>query len=115
MLEWQQNESESTEMKKLIRERLIADLKHLAAGANGCPVGNEMALVHCMTTDGFARFAGAVKATWLTDENGYFFENMLFFDITDIEKWETFDTLADAIIAERKRIDAVNKAKESDQ
>lgn len=106
-------------MKKLNRDRVIADLKLLAAGANGGRVepDDDMFpnLQTCLTPKAFANFASAVQLEWFTGENGTALVSLFLFRLLDIEKWATYETLADAIIEERKRIEAIVKQKASEQ
>lgn len=98
---------------------MIADLKLMAAGANGGEVciDDDMfqSMQACMNPSAFSNFARAVKSEWFTDAMGYYFEPLFIFELGDIEKWSNFETLADAIIEERKRIDAVEKQKASEE
>lgn len=103
-------------MKKLNRERVIADLRLLAAGANGWFVEldeSDPPCIYCRLNPGeLSRLAWAVESVWFPEEDR---NSVGLFTIHDIEKWSTFETLADAIIAERKRLDAVAKQKASEE
>lgn len=97
-------------MKKLNRAKVIDELKLLAAGANGASVVLDddyfQRLQNALYPEQLARFANAVQDTFF----GEFTRNELqIFCITGIELWKDFDTLADAILAERKRLDAAKK------
>src|SRR5687768_8466990 len=95
------------------RDRLIADLELMAAGANGGPVvidenNDRPTIVHCLGLEPFARFYSAVSEQW--------FPNMSYSDLLGpfagmwaLPDWTDFETLADAIIKEQKRVAAVAK------
>lgn len=96
------------------RPQLIEELKLLAAGANGGEVMLDDQEFHCLQSAmypaAFGRFAASVKDRYFTDaESGKWEETFGLFGIVDIEKWTDFETLADAILAERQRLDQVKK------
>lgn len=101
---------------KLNRQKLISELQLLAAGANGWEVvldDDQFAnLQSAMNPADLARFATAVEQRWFDGNVGAYTQASRLFGISDIEKWETFETLADAIIEERKRLERVEKMRE---
>lgn len=94
---------------KLHRGKLIEELKLLAAGANGGEVSitKRRGIVAALRIPSMHSFRSAVvrryfHAEWRRCETPR--------SIGAIGKeWKTFETLADAVIAERKRLDAVKK------
>lgn len=98
-------------MKKLRRDKVIEDLKLLAYGADGCTFELDddefPCLQRVLSPAVFARFAFAVREVFLSE---YISSELLILDITSIADWSTFDTLADAIIKERKRLDSLASA-----
>lgn len=90
--------------KRLNRDRVIEDLKLLAAGANGGAVvlgGDRPTIPRYLDAGSKVSFCWAVGERWFPDDQ----YKCALFRITDLNKWSDFETLADAIIEERKRLD----------
>ena len=104
-------------MKKLRRDKVIEELKLMAYGANSgtFELSDDYefsAIFRVLGGASMAKFAYAVRDFYFAECD---FQQLCGFDITNIESWETFETLADRIIEERKRLDAIAKAtKETD-
>lgn len=92
-------------------KQLIAELKLIACGANGSPVVFDdnyfPNLQSAMYPAALANFAGAVAEQYFPDQK---WDDLLIFGIRHMEKWQTFETLADAIISEQKRLRAAKGA-----
>lgn len=91
-------------MKKITRAKLIEELRLLAAGANGGDVvltDDYSTLPAYLSSAAFQQFAWAVSMRYFQDTPNGEVGLML---VTNLEQWSTFDTLADAILEERKRI-----------
>lgn len=87
--------------KKLNVTKVEAELRLLAAGACGGDPGC-ISLADVGSSENFQRFARAVRQWWFKGGGGD-----VVFRPTDCTDWETYATLAAAIVKERARLDAV--------
>lgn len=100
-------------MKIPKRDRLIEDLKLLACGANGgaCELSEDWPYIQTILYPSqFEAFRLAVRDIYAPDATPYA-DMRGPFTFSSIDLWATFETLADAIIAERKRVNAIEKQK----
>ncbi len=91
----------------MTRKQLIAELKLIACGANGYSV-SVPARMHGVFPPGSVakRFLAAINETYLPE---LWFDDCLGSPVGNRDNWQTFETLADAIISEQKRLKAIKK------
>lgn len=93
----------------------MAELELMAEGANGGPVifdenYNNLSIIHILGLRQFVQFQSAVRERYFSDApTSELFGP--FIGLHNIVDWTDFETLADAILAEKKRLASVAKQK----
>lgn len=103
--------------KKLRFDVVRRELQLLAWGAQGCEVVPDPdtewpTLFQCYAPEDLARFAGAVRERYFQEDAP---ETSLFDLCSGARHWQDFDTLANQVVAERKRLDLVAAQKAAQQ
>lgn len=103
--------------KKLRLDVVRRELELLAWGAQGCEVVPDRdtewpTLLQCYAPEDLGRFASAVQERFFQKDAK---ETLLFDIVSGTRHWENFDTLAEQVVAERKRLDLVAARKEAEK
>ena len=93
--------------KRLDVETVRAELELLAFGANGAPVETceeWPTLVTAMPSWSVVNLVRAVKNRWFDDTP---YSDVWPLSMTQLDDWDSLDTLTDAIVRERERLDSL--------